>query len=333
MAISGSQRLQLNVVRYMAEAKGVAVLELRDPQGRALPDFEPGSHLEVYLTNGLIRHYSLLNDNQASDRYVIAVGLSPESLGGSSYIHRQIREGDTIEVSSPCNNFPLQKEAEGYCFIAGGIGITPILSMIRWCIRHKKPWRLFYTSRSRQRAAFYEELRDLETADTPVVFHFNDEHAGCFIEFSQIAQSLGSDEHVYCCGPDPLMQNVKKAMGSHPDKKVHFEWFSAPTLPLADAPSEESSSAPESGLTIILKGSGQKISVSEDQSILEALEGQGIEAPYSCRAGICRTCETEVCTGIPDHRDLILSDEEKESGKTILICVSRAKSDMLEINL
>jgi len=328
MAFSESKRLELKVARRISEAKDVSVLELRDPLGEYLPSFSPGAHIEIRLNNGLIRHYSLLNDSQERDRYVVAVGLCINSLGGSRYIHSNICEGDLLSVSPPRNNFPLEENAERYCFIAGGIGITPILSMIRWCILHDKTWRLFYTSRNRQRAAFYEELQVLASPQQ-VIFHFNDEHEGRFLEIEQIADSIAPGEHVYCCGPNPLMQCVKQAMESHPASQVHFEWFSAPVQPVL----EDSGEIPTGSFDVILRESGRTVRVSEEKSILDALEAQGIEAPYSCRAGICRTCETEVCSGTPDHRDFILSDEEKSSGETILICVSRAKSSTLEINL
>lgn len=328
MALSANDRFELKVTRHLAEAKDVTVLELCDPLGRSLPSFAPGAHLEIHIGNGLIRHYSLLNDSQERDRYVIAVGLSADSSGGSSYIHSHIREGDIVTVSHPRNNFSLEESAERYCFIAGGVGITPILCMIRWCIGNGKEWRLFYTTRSRQRAAFYEELQSLGLP-RKVNFHFNDEHSGRFLELDQIASSIDPDEHVYCCGPDPLMQNVKQIMASHPDSQVHFEWFSAPEQPVT----ENSDEAPVGSFDVILRESGRTVRVGQDESILDALEAQGIEVPCSCRAGICRTCETEVFSGTPDHRDFILSDEEKSSGETMLICVSRAKSALLEINL
>ncbi|WP_046080354.1 PDR/VanB family oxidoreductase [Halomonas sp. HG01] len=329
MSLSRKDHFELKVTRRIAEAKDVTVLELCDPNGRPLPSFSPGAHLEVKLNGSLVRHYSLLNDSRENHRYVIGVGLSAESAGGSSYIHGHVREGDTLTVSSPRNNFPLDTSAERYCFIAGGIGITPILSMVRWCINNGKEWRLFYTTRCRQRAAFYEELQSLGASAEQLNFHFNDEHSGAFLELDDIASQMAPDEHVYCCGPDPLMQNVKRVMTDHPGEQVHFEWFSAPEVPVQ----ESSDDAPQDGFDVILRESGRTIRVQQDESILEALEDQGVEVPCSCRAGICRTCETTVISGTPDHRDFVLSEEEKASGDTMLICVSRAKSASLEIDL
>ncbi|MGQ0336006.1 PDR/VanB family oxidoreductase [Halomonas elongata] len=329
MSLSKKDHFELKVARRLAEAKDVTVLELCDPNGRSLPSFSPGAHLEVQLNGSLVRHYSLLNDSRENNRYVIAVGLSAESSGGSSYIHSHVREGDIMTVSPPRNNFPLEASAERYCFIAGGIGITPIMSMVRWCINNGKEWRLFYTTRSRQRAAFYEELQSLRASPQQVNFHFNDEHSGNFLDLEDVASLIAPDEHVYCCGPDPLMQNVKRVMADHPDEQVHFEWFSAPEVPVQ----ETSDDAQQDGFDVILRESGRTIHVQHEESILEALESQGVEVPCSCRAGICRTCETAVISGTPDHRDFILSEEEKASGETMLICVSRAKSASLEIDL
>ncbi len=312
---------ELRIADFRSEAKDIVVLELEHPQKKPLSPFSAGSHLEVYLQNGCIRHYSLLNCPSETHRYVIAVGLAPNGRGGSQHIHQRLRTGDLIKVSSPRNNFSLA-DAPAYCFIAGGIGITPILSMIRWCSANHKPWRLFYSARSRQRAGFYEELQHL---GADVQFHFNDEHAGQHLDVNAVMDSLSPQEHVYCCGPEALMQSVKDAAVHLPGQHVRFEWFSAP----ASAPQE----ADASEFRVKLKRSGQDIPVLADQSILDALELAGFELPFSCRAGICRTCEVTVCSGTPEHHDMILSDEEKAAGTSMLICVSRAHSAVIELDL
>lgn len=318
-----SSLLALVVTQVQAEAKNTIVLELQHPQQHALPAFSAGSHLEVYLENGLIRHYSLLNCSSETQRYVIAVGLVQDGRGGSQYIHQKIRVGDTLKVSPPRNNFPLL-DAEEYCFIAGGIGITPILSMIHYCIQNQKKWRLIYALRHKQRASFYEDLMQL--APENIQFYFNDEHAQQHLNVGEIVQNLSEKEHIYCCGPNAMMQSVQHAAQHLPKERVHFEWFSAPVL--ADSTIQTSDS-----FTLKLKRSGKEIQVMADQTILDALEQEGFELPFSCRAGICRTCETTVCSGTPDHQDMILSDEERAENKSMLICVSRAKSQMIELDL
>ena len=313
---------ELRITDFKSEAKDIVVLELQHPEKKPLSPFTAGSHLEVYLQNGCIRHYSLLNCPSETYRYVIAVGLAPNGRGGSQNIHQALRIGDLLKVSPPRNNFSLVDASE-YCFIAGGIGITPILSMIRRCIAQGKKWRLFYSVRNKQRAGFYEELQQL--SESNIHFHFNDEHEGCQLDISKVVASLSPEEHLYCCGPEALMQSVKDAAHHLPAQHVHFEWFSAP----ASVPAATDSG----GFRVKLKRSGQEIPVMADQSILDALEQAGMDLPFSCRAGICRTCEVTVCSGMPDHLDMILSDEEKAANTSMLICVSRAKSAMIELDL
>lgn len=313
----------LRVSGVRAEAKDIISLELTSPDGAELPPFAPGAHLELHLRNGQIRHYSLLNDPAERHRYVIAVGLASQSRGGSRFIHGSLRQGDTLTVVGPRNNFSLDERAERFCFVAGGIGITPILSMLRWCIRNGKAWRLAYAARNRARAAFYEDIRALDPAH--VQLHFSDERDGCHLAIDDLVSSLAEDEHLYCCGPDPLMQAVKQA-GAAVAERMHFEWFTAPQTPPHAAGDDE-------GFEVVLRRSGRTLRVADDQSILDALEANGLEVPFSCRAGICRTCETPVCAGIPEHRDHVLSDEERAANDCMLICVSRALTPALELDL
>lgn len=318
-----STQLDLVITDFKSEAKDTVVLELQNPHKFDLPAFSAGSHLEVYLANGLIRHYSLLNSSAEKHRYVIAVGLSAESKGGSQYIHQHLRVGDQVKVSHPRNNFVLG-DTEEYCFIAGGIGITPILSMVHWCIQHHKKWRLIYALRHKQRASFYEYLMQLSPDN--IQFYFNDENNDQHLNAHEIVDGLSEKEHIYCCGPNAMMQSVKDATQALSAERVHFEWFSAPAIAISEVQSSGS-------FQLKLKKSGKKIQVKADQSILDALEEEGFELPFSCRAGICRTCETTICSGIADHQDMILSDEERDANRTMLICVSRAKSQILELDL
>lgn len=319
-----STRTSLRIHKRYAEAKDIVVLELRNHNQQALAPFTAGSHLEVYLKKGLIRHYSLLNSPTEKDRYVIAIHLSGESKGGSSFIHENFAVGDQLEVSLPRNNFILGEHQE-YIFIAGGIGITPILSMIDWCNIHQKKWKLFYTVRNKQRAGFYEYLS--ETYNENTHFHFNDEHQLQHLDLDAILENTSSTAHIYCCGPNSLMQNLKEKSAAMSDR-VHFEWFSA-----AQAAVDTNVIGDQQPFTVKLKNIDQEIEVLPDQTILEALENAGYELPFSCRAGICRTCETKVCAGTPDHLDMILSDEERAANQSMLICVSRSKSPVLELEI
>jgi len=311
--------LTLRVTHYAAEAKDIVPIELRAVDGRALPPFTAGAHLEIVVPGDLPRHYSLLNAPDEHDRYLIAVGLAPESRGGSSYLHRQLRLGDTLACSLPRNHFPLDETLERYCLVAGGIGITPILAMLLWCQANGKDWRLVYSVRNRQRAAFYETLAALDPAR--VRMHFDDE-AGSHLDTTGLLEALRDGEHLYACGPAPMLDALQAAAGPRADR-LHIERFNA-------APD---TSASDTGFTVHLQRSDRSLWVAPEQSILEALEANDIQLPFSCRAGICGSCETTVCAGVPDHRDLILSDADKAEGRSLMICVSRALGDSLVLDL
>jgi tetrachlorobenzoquinone reductase len=318
--ISAAETLTVQVADVRAEARDVITVELRAIGGGPLPAFEPGAHLDLHLPNGLVRQYSLTNDWRERDRYVLGVGRAADSRGGSSYVHSNVRAGAQLTISAPRNNFPLDPAADRYLFIAGGIGITPIMGMIRWCVANEKPWRLIYAARSRQRAAFYEDLCALASG---AQFHFDDE-SGQVLDVAQTIASWAEGERIYCCGPAPLMEAVKSLTEKLPAGTVRFEWF---TTPETDEPQESSS------FTVRLERSGVEFAVPEQKSILEVLEEHGFELPFSCREGLCGTCVTNVCSGQPDHRDYVLSDEERASGKLMTICCSRSKSAVLTLDL
>ena len=313
--------LLLRVTEIRAEARDVLTVELRAADGGPLPPFTPGAHLEVTLPNGLIRHYSLANDSRERDRYVIGIGRAAESRGGSDWLHRELRRGMQLAIAGPINNFALDPQASAYRLIAGGIGITPIMSMARWCAAAARPWQLHYAARSRQRAAFSEELRDLGRAN--VRFHFDDE-AGHVLDCAAALSDVGDREQVYCCGPAPLMEAVRRATAHLPAGTVRFEYFTAP---------DAAEAAPAIGFQVELRRSGRRFDVPAGKSILEVLEANGIDHPFSCREGLCRTCETRVRAGEIDHRDFALSEEEQAAGDVMLICVSRAKSGRLVLDL
>lgn len=319
--MTAAQLLTVQVADVRAEACDVMTLELRAPGGSELPPFEPGSHLDLHLPNGLLRQYSLTNDWRERDRYVIGVGRAEKSRGGSDYVHSHIRAGMQLKISAPRNNFPLDREAERFLFIAGGIGITPIMAMIRWCVAQSKPWRLIYAARSRQRAAFYEQICGL--ARSCAQFHFDDE-AGQVLDVAQAISSWSPGERIYCCGPTPLMEAVKSLAGQLPADTVRFEWF---TVPESDEPQESDS------FSVRLERSDKEFQVPADRSILEVLEENGFEVPFSCREGLCGTCVTNVLAGEPDHRDYVLTDEERAAGKQMTICCSRSKSPSLTLDL
>jgi vanillate O-demethylase ferredoxin subunit len=308
----------LDVTDVRAEAKDVLLLELRAPGGAFLAPFEPGAHLEVTLPNGLVRHYSLVNDWRERERYVIGVGRAPASRGGSAFLHSQVRCGTRLKVRGPINNFPLDSEAARHLFIAGGIGITPIMAMIRRCLAERRPWHLVYAARSRQRAAFAEELAQI--APFLVHFHFDDEAGGILDADAALARA-GEGTRIYCCGPEPLMRAVEERAAGRP---VRFEWFNAPATGEDEA---------GEAFTVELRHSGETLTVPAGRSILEVLEASGRVIPFSCREGLGGTCRTGVCSGEIDHRDYVLSDEERAAGNAMMLCVSRAIGKHLVLDL
>ncbi|MBK5001943.1 oxidoreductase [Pseudomonas sp. S31] len=314
------EELTLRITDLIAEAKGVIVVELRSPAGDALPPFEPGAHIELHLPGDIVRQYSLCNDARETHRYCVGVGLSPTSRGGSRHVHQSLRVGDTLKISPPRNHFPLAEDAPGFVFFAGGIGITPVWSMIQWCEANKRPWHLFYLVRSRQRAAFLEALRPFGER---VTLHADDEAGGVFDIASAIAQQP-ADVHVFTCGPTPLMLAVEAAAAGFPQEQVHFEWFT---------PKQPSSTATDEAFHIQLARSGEAFEVPADKSILQVLEDNGLRVESSCREGTCASCEVCVLDGIPDHRDSVLTAAERKNNDVMMICVSRSLSKTLVLDL
>ena len=321
--------MSLTVSAVRAEALDIVSITLRHPSGLCLPAFAPGDHLEITLPQcaggkpALIRHYSLCNSPTETDRYVIAVGRAANGRGGSQAIHEIVRVGTKLTVRPPRSNFPLSSEAGYYRFVAGGIGITPILSMIRWCEARGKSWSLLYCTRNRVRTAFYEELRKMGPR---VRFHFDDESGGRLANFEQELAQPELREHVYCCGPRPLMRAVETAALARPKGTVHFEWFSGKEVD--DAPPVATDA-----FDVVVRSTGHRLRVPPEKSILETLEDHGVSVPFSCREGLCRTCETSLVSGQADHRDFVLSKEEQNSQRTLMVCVSRAKTAVLELDL
>lgn len=315
--------LLLKVARLEAEAKEVLRLELVDANGGELPPFEPGAHLAVHLPGGLVRHYSLCGDPRDRQRYVLGIGRAAASRGGSAWVHGSLCQGADLRCSTPANNFRLV-DAGRYLFVAGGIGITPLLAMARWCEAQGKDWRMVYAARSRQRLAFYEELRAFGDR---VQFHCDDE-AGAPLQVGPLLAGVQPGTEVYCCGPAPLMTAVQEQGAAVlPADALHFEWFNAP--PAAEA----AAAGGADGFWIDLQRSGTSYHVPADRSILEVLEENGHEIPFSCREGLCGTCETGVCGGEPDHLDYVYPPSQRAGLKTMLVCVSRARSERLALDL
>lgn len=305
------------------EAQGILSYELRPFAGRELPPFSAGAHVDLLLPSGLTRSYSLVNPQEERHRYVIAVNRDPASRGGSRFIHDSLKPGDTLTLAAPRNNFPLVEDAAHSLFIAGGIGITPLWCMIQRLESLGRAWELYYCSRTRKSAAFLEQMKALGgRVNTDLHFNFDQEPGGRMLDIAAVVAATPPDTHLYCCGPIPMLEGFEKATADRPPGYVHTEYFSAKEAPASGG-----------GFTVELARSGLSFEVPRGKTILDALIDQGVDMPYSCMEGVCGTCEARVIEGIPDHRDLVLSREEKAANRSIMICCSGSRSPKLVLDL
>lgn len=302
------------------EAQGIISVELRPHGDTVFPPFAPGAHIDLHLGNGLVRSYSLLNSPADSGRYVVGILLDRNSRGGSAYAHQNLRIGMQLPISAPRNLFPLDESAGHTVLVAGGIGITPIYCMLNRLRELGKSVELLYCARSRQEAAFVEELA---ASDANVHLHFDDEQGGA-IDLRAFLAERPASAHFYCCGPTPMIDAFEQHCESLAHPHVHVERFAA-------AP--QAPSAPQGSYEVRLARSGQSIEVPSGKSLLDALLESGIEVDCSCREGVCGACETRVLEGEPEHRDGVLTKAEKAANKTMMVCVSGCKGSRLVLDL
>ncbi|MFJ8822104.1 PDR/VanB family oxidoreductase [Streptomyces sp. NPDC102467] len=314
MTTTEERQLSLLVRRMTWEADGVLSVELTHPDGKPLPAWAPGAHVDVHV-GGQVRQYSLCGDPAATGTYRIGVLNEPSSRGGSRHVHTSLRPGQRITVSEPRNRFTLENAA-AYVFVAGGIGVTPLLAMAREAARQGTPWRMVYGGRSRASMAFTEELAALGDALTLVP---QDELG--HIDLAATLADVPEGALVYCCGPEPLLSAVEAVC---PAELLRVERFAAPVTERA---------ADDDEFEVECRTSGLTLTVGADTSILAAAEQAGLDVASSCRDGICGSCETRVLAGAPDHRDFLLSDAERAANTSMMICVSRRASGRLVLDL
>jgi len=334
--MSSQQILQARIRTLRHEADGILSVELVPVKGEHWPGFAAGAHIDFHLPNGLTRSYSLLNDQSESDRYVVGILADAKSRGGSRYIHDNFRCGHNLNIGVPRNAFALDETAHEIVLVAGGIGITPILCMYRRLMRlneaasvsalsSAKPAarrvRLIYCARSREQAAFIDEL---DALGGDIHYHFDAEHDGRPFDLHAFMAEQSPSVHAYCCGPGVMLDAFEAACAAAGIAHVHVERFAADTAVI---------DAPRAGYQVELAKSGLTLEVSPDKSLLDTVLAAGVDVDYSCMEGICGACETAVLKGCPDHRDSVLSKTEKASNKVMMICVSGCKEGSLTLDL
>lgn len=311
------------VVSRKDEAQGICSYELASIDQGPLPAFSAGAHIDVHLPGGLIRQYSLCNHPEEQHRYVIGVLRDPASRGGSQSLHELINAGDRLRISEPRNLFPLAHQAKRSLLFAGGIGITPILCMAERLAHSGADFEMHYCARSGERAAFVDRIRHSAFADR-VFLHF-DEQPDTALNAAQVLANPQDNVHVYVCGPGGFMQHVldsARAQGWQ-EELLHREYFAA-------TPTDTSQ---DGSFSVKVSSTGQVFEIPADKTVVQVLESHGIDIAMSCEQGICGTCLTRVLDGVPEHRDLFLSEEEQALNDQFTPCCSRSKSPLLVLDI
>jgi ferredoxin-NADP reductase len=316
--MSSSEAIDVRLTGIRFAAEGINLYELQKVDGTPLPPVTAGSHIDIHLPAGMVRQYSLAIIDPASRKYIIGVKRDPHSRDGSRYMHEMLRVGTILKISCPRNNFSISDSTGRHVFIAGGIGITPILAMVQHLHETGRSWELHYACRTRAQAAFARELGELGSFK----LHLDDESGGV-LSLDAIVAATEADAHIYLCGPDPMLRAFKMAVSDRDPQWVHIELFTNPDLAEARA----------GGYVVELARSKKTFLIPAGETILEVLRAAGIAVSSSCEQGICGSCETVILSGIPDHRDAVLSNHERALGRTMMICCSGSKGDKLVLDL
>ncbi len=316
-----SADIEVTVAGLRAVARDVMAVELRHKAGQGLPGATAGAHIDLALPNGLVRQYSLVNATGQTqmDRYTVAVGWDMASRGGSVWIHEKLKVGQALRVSVPRNLFELQPEHRRVLLLAGGIGVTPIYAMAQSCVQQGREVTVWASARSAARLAYLEELKAL--LDHKLHVHFDDEQGGPMDLAARLAQPQW--DAVYACGPAPMLDALASATAHWPAGSVRVERFKGAELPASARRTFE----------LVLQQSGKSTTVGEHESVLDAMQRIGVDYPWSCREGICGTCEASVVSGEVEHLDYVLSPEERSSQGRMMVCVSRCGGDRLVLDI
>jgi ferredoxin-NADP reductase len=309
------------VVRQMTwEAEDVLSVVLAR-EGEHVPEWTFGAHIDLIMRNDLIRQYSLCSDPTDRSQWTIAVLREPNSSGGSKYIHEVLRPGMTVLATHPRNNFPLV-EAEHYLFVAGGIGVTPLLPMAKYLDAEQKDWKMLYGGRRRASMAFRDELSELTSR---VDIAPEDEFG--LLDLRGAIEATPDDTAIYCCGPEPLIAALEAQCMASGRPAPHVERFNA--RPEFATEGVQDDNAP---FELVLAKSDRRFTIPSDKTIIQVLAGERVFVPTSCTEGYCGVCETVVLEGVPDHRDDYLLPEVRATNTRIMVCCSRSKTPVLVID-
>ena len=315
-------KIDVVIEKITEEATDIKSFRLVNPVGAALPPFEAGAHIDVYVGD-VTRQYSLCSDPTDTSAYLIGVKLESQSRGGSKAVHA-LKEGDHLEISEPRNLFALDAGNGPALLIGAGIGVTPLVAMMYQLKAQNKAFTLHYFARSKDHIAFSETLLrvDAELDFGRLHFHLGLDGPATGDQLDTLLARPEIGQHVYFCGPGPFMEAINQRCEDWPKDTVHFEYFSAGPVEVTDG-----------GFEVIAARSGKRVWVGPEQSIADALNAAGVQVCTSCEQGICGTCLTRVLNGTPIHNDMFLSDAEKAKNDQMLLCISRASSNTLTLDI
>lgn len=320
---TAQSHITLRVRRRAEIAVNALLLELESASGEVLPEWPPGAHLDIHLPSGLTRQYSLCGAREDKSTYVVVVLREPHGRGGSEEIYREFGVGTEFISSTPRDHFRLVDASE-YVLIAGGIGITPIKAMVDELRARGARWHLHYGGRSREHMAFMDELVDLGGDNVSIV----PQDVDGLLAVPAIIGNLSPDAAIYCCGPAPLLDAVLTACAeAGASERLHFERFVPPTDGAGFVTNGDTA------FEVELRSSGVTLQVPADQTLLEVVQSVIPDMPFSCTEGYCGSCESVVLDGEPDHRGSLMTPEEHDEERTMLICVGRSKSHRLVLDL
>jgi vanillate O-demethylase ferredoxin subunit len=317
--------IKVKVSRIEALTPDIKMFEfVAAEDGAELPLFEAGAHIDVHTGAGVRRSYSLANDPDETTRYLTAVLHEIKGGGGSRWMHASVKEGDVLTVTAPTNHFPLADEAAFHLLIAGGIGITPLLAMGYALARREEDYRLYYCTRSPEATAFADEVKAVFGDRVTFIHDGGDVTKG--IDLKTLLAEPTEDAHLYVCGPAGLIKAAREtaAAAGWPEDRVHFELFASTRSDEEKAEAAAAAGADES-FEIELAQSGMTLTVPADKTILDVLMENGIPVMYTCEDGWCGNCQIPLLGGKAEHRDEVLTDEEKEENSKIQVCISRAR--------